>query len=128
MTRWNWLRHDLALAVHDELLAEHGGGEGVRDDGALESALARPRNRVAYGKADVAALAAGYAFGIARNHPFVDGNKRTAWVLARLFLELNGSRLDFRQAEAVVVMEALAAGEINEEELAEWFRGRVQKS
>lgn len=126
MSDWKWLRADLALAVHEEQLAEHGGGEGVRDDGALESALARPRNLAAYASPDAPALAAAYAFGVARNHPFVDGNKRTAWVLARLFLHVNGLELQFGQAEAVLIMLALAAGDIGEEELADWFRERVK--
>jgi death-on-curing protein len=125
---WKWLRDDLALAIHDEQLAEHGGGEGVRDSGALESALARPRNLAAYGNADAPALAAAYAFGVAKNHPFVDGNKRTAWVLARLFLQLNGARLEFNEAEAVLIMLSLAAGEIGEQELAEWLREHVKRS
>jgi death-on-curing protein len=88
-----WLDAKVALAVHDRQLAEHGGGQGVRDAALLESALARPRNRWGYGEDDRCALAAAYAFGIARNHPFVDGNKRTAWVFARLFLALNGADL-----------------------------------
>src|SRR3954451_8614021 len=90
-----WLAKADALAIHDRQLAEHGGGAGVRDDGMMESALARPVNRWSYGEDDRCALAAAYAFGIARNHPFVDGNKRTAWVLARLFLALNNVELRF---------------------------------
>ena len=128
MSDWKWLRDDLALAIHEEQLAEHGGGEGVRDGGALESALARPRNLAAYDDPDASALAAAYAFGVARNHPFVDGNKRTAWVLARLFLKLNGVPLEFIEAEAVLIMLSLAAGEITESELADWFRERVKQS
>ena len=121
-----WLDAQIALAVHDRQLAEHGGGEGIRDQALLESALARPVNQWAYGKVrDLAALAAAYAFGIARNHPFVDGNKRTAWVFARLFLALNGIALRFAPEDAIRAMLALAAGELSEEELAEWFRERV---
>jgi death on curing protein len=120
-----WLDTDIALAIHDRQLAEHGGGSGVRDIGMLESALARPMNAWAYGVDDPAALAAAYAFGVARNHPFVDGNKRTAWVAARLFLALNGHKLRFTAADAVRTMLALAAGELSEEELADWFRERV---
>jgi death-on-curing protein len=127
VTDWKWLRDDLALAIHEEQLAEHGGGEGIRDGGALESALARPRNLAGYGNPDAPALAAAYAFGVARNHPFVDGNKRTAWVLARLFLQLNGVRLQFSEAEAVLMMLSLASGEIGESELADWFRERVRR-
>lgn len=120
-----WLDKAVALAIHDRQLAEHGGGSGVRDAGMLESALARPINRWAYGEDDLAALAAAYAFGIARNHPFVDGNKRTAWVLGRLFLALNGGALAFEPSDAVAAMLALAAGALSEEEMADWFRGRL---
>ena len=121
-----WLDAEIALAVHDRQLAEHGGGEGIRDQALLESALARPVNQWAYGKVrDLAALASAYAFGIARNHPFVDGNKRTAWVFARLFLALNGLALRFAPEDAIRAMLALAAGELSEEELGEWFRERV---
>ena len=120
-----WLDVDIALAVHDRQLAEHGGGAGIRDAGALESALARPVNRWNYGEDDLAALAAAYAFGVARNHPFVDGNKRTAWVLARLFLALNGVALAFAAEDAIRAMVALAGSELGEEALAMWFRERV---
>ncbi|WP_310469252.1 type II toxin-antitoxin system death-on-curing family toxin [Sphingomonas sp.] len=125
MTEWRWLRSDSAEAIHQEQLAEHGGPAGVRDAGALLSALARPANLAAYGDPDAAALAAAYAFGVARNHPFVDGNKRTAWVLARLFLEKNGLALHFEPAEAVVTMLSLAADDLAEDELAAWFRERI---
>lgn len=128
MTDWKWLRSETAEAIHDEQLAEHGGSAGVRDAGALLSALARPQNLAAYGDPDAADLAAAYAFGVARNHPFVDGNKRTAWVLARLFLEKNGIGLRFQQAQAVIVMLDLAAGELTENELADWFRERIRRS
>ena len=123
-----WLDAKVALAVHDRQLAEHGGGEGIRDPALLESALARPVNRWAYGEEeadDYCALAAAYAFGIARNHPFVDGNKRTAWVFARLFLALNRVELRFAPEDAIRTMLALAGGELSEEELADWFRERV---
>jgi death-on-curing protein len=128
VTEWIWLGSDLAEAIHDEQLAEHGGGAGVRDKGALLSALARAQNLVAYGSPDAAALASAYAFGVARNHAFVDGNKRTAWVLARLFLELNGIELRFDPVDAVVMMLSLAAGELSEDQVAEWFRERVRTS
>jgi death-on-curing protein len=121
-----WLDVQIALAVHDRQLAEHGGGEGVRDTALLESALARPRNRWSYGEDDRCALAAAYAYGIARNHPFVDGNKRTAWVFARLFLALNGVQLRFTPDDAIRAMLLLAGGELSEEQLAEWFRESVQ--
>ncbi|WP_225206278.1 type II toxin-antitoxin system death-on-curing family toxin [Novosphingobium huizhouense] len=120
-----WLDGRIALAIHDRQLAEHGGPSGVRDMGALESALARPRNQWDYGEDDFCRLAAGYAFGIARNHPFTDGNKRTAWVIARTFLVLNGVEITFVAIEAVAAVQALAAGELSEEELADWFRQRV---
>ena len=122
----NWLDTAVALAVHDRQLAEHGGGSGLRDPGMLESALARPINAWSYGEADPAALAAAYAFGVARNHPFVDGNKRTAWVLARLFLAANGHELHFEPADAVAAMLALAAGELSEDEMADWLRSRLK--
>jgi death-on-curing protein len=121
-----WLDDKIALAVHDRQLAEHGGGTGIRDQGMLESALARAVNRWSYGEADLASLAAAYAFGIARNHPFVDGNKRTAWVLARLFLALNQVTLKFEPDDAIRAMLALAAGELGEQEMAGWFRERVE--
>lgn len=117
-----WLDADLALAIHDRQLAEHGGPAGVRDRGVLESALARPINQWAYGLDDRCALAAAYAFGVARNHPFTDGNKRTAWVLARLFLRLNGVSISFDQRDAVRIVQTLAAGDLTEDELTDWFR------
>ena len=121
-----WLGAELALAVHDRQLAEHGGPIGVRDWAALESALARPRNQWAYGEADLCSLTAAYAFGVARNHLFVDGNKRTAWVLARLFLALNGVSIAFTPEEAVSMVLRLAAGELSEGYVADWFRARQQ--
>lgn len=117
-----WLSGEVALAIHDRQLAEHGGSTGVRDAGMLESALARPINAWSYGVDDPAALAAAYAFGVARNRPFVDGNKRTAWVLARLFLALNGHQLGFAAEEAIAAMPAFAAGELGEAKMADWFR------
>jgi death-on-curing protein len=122
---WVWVAVEVAEAAHAEQLAEHGGGEGVRDQGALESAMARPLNLVAYGDPDAASLAAAYAYGIARNHPFVDGNKRTAAVVSETFLRLNGFELRATDAELVVAFLALAAGEIGEEEMADWFRERL---
>ena len=116
---------DVALAVHDRQLAEHGGPAGVKDLGLLESALARPINKHAYGEDDPCALAAAYAFGVARNHPFVDGNKRTAWVLARLFLALNAVEVSFGKQEAIEMMLALAAGEFGEDQVAAWFRAHL---
>jgi len=122
---WIWVDRAVAEAAHREQLAEHGGGEGVRDAGLLESALARPLNLAVYGDPDVAALAASYAYGTARNHPFVDGNKRTAAVVSETFLILNGHALETTDAELVVAFLALAAGELSEDELAGWFRERI---
>jgi death on curing protein len=119
---WIWVSLEVALAAHQEQIVEHGGGEGVRDNGLLESAMARPQNLALYGEPKAAELAASYAFGIARNHPFVDGNKRTAAVVSETFLLLNGYTLDATDAELVVVFLALAAGELTEEEMADWFR------
>ena len=119
---WVWITTSVAEAVHAEQLAEHGGAAGLRDAGALASAMDRARNLAAYGEPDVAALAAAYAFGIARNHPFTDGNKRSAAVISETFLTLNGQRLEVSDAELVVAFLALAAGELSEDELADWFR------
>lgn len=123
---WNWVRNDVALAVHDEQIAEHGGLAGIRDMSLVESALARPRHLAVYDKPDAAALAAAYAYGIARNHGFVDGNKRTAFVVAVLFLLDNGFALTASDAEAVRIMLATASGSITEIELAAWFRLHLQ--
>lgn len=125
MTDWRWIAPEVVLAIHDRQLSEHGGGQGVRDPGALDSALARPQNLAAYGEADAAALAAAYAFGIVKNHAFVDGNKRTGWVVARLFLADNGHRLRFDKADAVRVVESLAAGPVTEDAVAAWLRERL---
>ena len=119
---WKWIALEVAMAAHAEQIAEHGGGEGVRDLGRLESAMARPQNLVAYSKPDAADLAAAYAYGIARNHPFVDGNKRTAAVVSETFLVFNGYSPDATDAEVVVAFQALAAGELSEAEMADWFR------
>jgi death on curing protein len=128
MSNWIWVLEATALAIHSEQLREHGGGEGVRDAGLLQSALARPENLAGYagyGDPDVAALAASYAFGIARNHPFIDGNKRTAYVVGELFLALNGFELMASDADAVMTFLALAAGELSEEQLAAWIRANI---
>lgn len=125
---WLWVPAQVARAVHSEQIAEHGGGEGVRDDGLLLSALARPQNLAAHGEPDAATLAAAYAAGIARNHPFVDGNKRTAAVVSETFLVLNSYALQASDAEYVVAFLALAAGELSEEELADWFRERLARN
>lgn len=123
-----WIVRDVVLAVHDEQLSEHGGQSGVRDLGLLESALARPRNQYAYGETSIARLAASYAFGLSRNHPFLDGNKRTSLVVAELFLALNGLELAASDAECVTTFLALAAGDLTEEELAGWIGSHVVAS
>lgn len=128
MKRWRWIRLDVAHAIHDAQLAEHGGLAGAVDANRLDAALARPRNLAAYKRPDAAALAAAYAYGVLRNHPFADGNKRTAWVIARLFLAENGYQLRFEPADAVRAIEAAAAGNLKEAALAAWFRERIVKS
>ncbi len=120
-----FLSAELAQAIHDRQLAEHGGLAGVKDLGLLDSAVARSLNKHGYGEHDLCVLAAAYAFGIARNHPFADGNKRTAWVMARLFLRLNGVTLAYDKAEATLMVLALAAGKLPEEDVAQWFRQHV---
>lgn len=125
MSAWRWVTRLEIESVHERQLAEHGGGSGTRDAGALESALARPQNLALYGEPDAAALAATLAFGIARNHPFVDGNKRSAWVGARLFLRLNDVLIAFDKSEATIMMQQLAAGELTEDEVAAWLRDRL---
>ena len=120
-----WIEAELALAIHDRQLAEHGGPVGVRDPSALESALARARNQWSYGETDLCVLAAAYAYGVARNHPFADGNKRTAWVLARLFLALNETQIAFAPDDAIRMVLALASGSLAEADVAEWFRVRL---
>jgi death on curing protein len=122
---WRWIDKQALLLLHGESLAEHGGGEGLRDEGLLDSALARPLNLLAYGEPDVAALAASYAMGVAKNHPFVDGNKRAAFLTVGMFLYLNGYRLSTTQADATVTVLALAAGDITEEQFAAWLRKTV---
>ena len=122
---WSWIGLNVVLAIHDRQIAEHGGSDGIRDLGAIESALARPVNLVAYGDPDAAALAATYMYGLAKNHGFVDGNKRVAWVVGRLFLLDNGYRLVFDPLEAIRIMESVAAGRAGEAELAEWLRARL---
>ena len=125
MTDWRWVSANLVYAVHDRQIAEHGGLDGIRDPGALESALARPLNLSAYARPDVADLAAAYAYGLARNHSFADGAKRTAWIVARVFLADNGYKLQFDKADALRTVEALAAGTLSEDDLAAWFRVRL---
>ena len=116
-----WIDFEVVVAIHDEQLAEHGGQPGLRDRGLLESALGRPRHLFDYGELSIARLAAGYAFGISRNHPFLDGNKRTSLVVAELFLALNGHEPAASDAECVTTFVRLAAGDLGEDELAAWI-------
>ena len=121
-TSWVWIDAQVLSAVHEEQLVEHGGAPGVRDAGLFESALARPQNLACYGDPDIALLAAAYGYGLARNHPFIDGNKRTAFVAVELFLLLNGHELVADDASCVITMLHLAAGELGEDEFAAWLR------
>jgi death on curing protein len=124
MDDWIWISPELAEAIHDRQLSEHGGPSGVRDRGLFESALARPRQVAAYGggNVDAPALAAAYAFGMARNHPFIDGNKRTAAVICEVFLELNGYLLVAEDVDLYPFFLGLANGSVSEEELTDWLR------
>jgi death-on-curing protein len=119
-----WIRHDAVLAIHLRQLAEHGGSDGVRDEGLLDSALARPKNLLAYsdGPPDLASLAAAYAIALVKNHPFVDGNKRTAFVVCRVFLILNGVDLRASQEDKYLTFLGAADGSVSEKELADWIR------
>lgn len=119
---WVWIDATVIRAVHEEQLSEHGGGLGTRDAGLLESALSRPKQLAAHGEPDVAELAAAYGYGLAKNHPFIDGNKRTAFVAVELFLALNGWALNAHDVDCVMTMLALAAGELGEEDFAAWVR------
>jgi death on curing protein len=125
---WRWVDRRALLLLHAESLAEHGGGEGLRDGGLLESALARPENLAAYGKPDFADLAASYGLGVAKNHPFIDGNKRAAFLAVGLFLYLNGYRLCASQAEATLAMMAVAGSEMAEAEFSAWIRDHAEKN
>jgi len=123
MTEPRWVLEDVTLAVHQMLLAEHGGSPGIRDKSLLDSALARPKQRLTYEPdSTLFELAASYSFGIAKNHPFIDGNKRVVLAVGAVFLELNGFELDAPEPEAVIMFEQLAAGNIAEAELADWFK------
>ncbi len=127
MTGWVWPDREVIIAVHEMQLAEHGGLAGVRDVGLLDLALSRAPNLAAYGEADAAALAAAYGYGLSRNHPFIDGNKRTGFVAAELFLNLNGFELDATDADCVITILSLAAGEVSENAFAGWLRAHTQK-
>lgn len=128
---WRWITKSALMLLHGESLATHGGSEGLRDEGLLDSALARPLNLIAYADADtppdVAALAASYTVGLAKNHPFVDGNKRAAFLATGLFLYLNGYRLEATQADATITMLAVATGDITEDAFAGWLRLHAHK-
>ena len=119
---WRWISKQALLLLHAESLAEHGGGQGLRDEGLLDSALTRPQNLAAYGNPDHAALAASYGLGLAKNHAFVDGNRRAALLATGLFLYLNGWRLTASQADTTLAMLSLAAGELSEDDFAAWLR------
>lgn len=123
-----WLLESVALAIHDAQIAEHGGLSGVRDRSMLQSALSRPQNLCAYGQPDVADLAACYGYGVSRNHPFNDGNKRTAFVLVELFLNLNGYDLMADDADCVLTMIEVASGDLSESQFADWIRQRARKA
>ena len=119
---WVWIDPVVIRAIHEEQLSEHGGGMGTRDEGLLESALARPMQLAAAGTPDVAAPAAAYGYGLAKNHPFIDGNKRTAFVAVELFLALNGLQLTASDTDCVMTMLAVAASDIDEDAFADWIR------
>jgi death on curing protein len=127
MSDWNWLRPDALKAQHSEQLAEHGGSSGIRDEGLFESAMARPENLNAYGEPSVFELAAAYASGIVRNHPFVDGNKRTGFLAGIMFLELNGQAFSGPDIEVVEKTLALAAREMSDDEYAQWLKDNSKK-
>lgn len=122
MTTWRWIDKNLLIILHDESLVMHGGASGVRDEALLDSALNRAPNLAHYGQPDYAELAAAYGVALAKNHPFVDGNKRVAFLSVGVFLMLNGHRLTATQVDATLIMFAVAAGEIDEPAFAEWIR------
>ena len=125
MKAWKWINRQSLLLLHDESLAEHGGASGLRDEGLLDSALARPVNRMLYAAPDVADLAAAYGLGLAKNHAFVDGNKPVAFLAVGLFLAINGYRLQATQVDATLTMLAVAAGEVDETAFAQWIRVHI---
>lgn len=126
MSSWKWVNRKVLLLLHEESLAEHGGASGLRDEGLLDSALARPVNLALYETPDVAALAASYGVGLAKNHPFVDGNTRAAFLAVGLFLMANGYRLRATQAEATLAVLSVAASEMDETSFAAWLRAHIQ--
>ena len=122
---WDWVSVDDAILAHQHSIANYGGSDGVRDAGGLESALAYPQNLAAYGDPGLAELAAGYLFAVAKNHAFVDGNKRTAWTVMRLFVALNGGTLNYERLEAVRFVEGVAGGTIDYDGAREWIAARL---
>lgn len=122
-----WLTPEIVIAIHEMQLAEHGGPAGIRDMGMLESALGRPQNKFAYSETDLAVLAAAYGFGVARNHPFIDGNKRTSLLVIYTFLGINDVDFIVPEAEFATIILDLAAGEVSEESLARWIRDNWPK-
>lgn len=126
MTQWKWINRQVLLLLHDESLAEHGGGSGLRNEGLLDSALARPLNLALYEHPHLASLTASYGVGLAKNHAFVDGNKRVAFLAVGLFLEINGYRLVATQAEATLTTIDVAAGVIDEAAFASWIHSHMQ--
>lgn len=123
-----WIDEDLVLAIHDRLLVDHGGAAGLRDESLLQSALARPLNHIAYASSDIIELAATYTTGIVQNHPFIDGNKRTGFVIGVLFLELNGYQFTASEEAAAQAVLELAAGKINENAFCEFLRANVKRN
>ena len=126
MSEWRWVNRHVLLLLHDESLAEHGGASGLRDTGLFDSALARPLNLALYEQPDAASLAASYGVGLAKNHPFVDGNKRAAFLAVGLFLAANGYRLKATQTEATLTVLEVAAGAMDETAFAQWIRDHIQ--
>lgn len=126
MSAWRWVDRRVLLLLHDEGLVEHGGAPGLRDEGLLDSALARPLNLTAYGNPDLADLAAAYGVGLAKNHAFVDGNKRVAFLAVGLFLALNGYRLRATQADATLTVLDVASGDMDETAFSQWIRAHTE--
>ena len=123
-----WVSREVVLRAHEQSLAQFGGSEGVRDEGLMDSALGKPRNLFAYGKPSLFELAASQAFGLVRNHPFIDGNKRTGFIVALTFLQLNGWRLEASEVDATLRTLALAAGEMTEAAYAEWLKANSKRA
>ena len=128
MTKPVWIREDVTIAIHERVLADHGGESGIRDRGLLESALARPQQIHAYDDPDLATLAAAYATGIIRNHPFIDGNKRVGFMVAYVFLSRNGVNLTATEVSATQAVMALAAGQMTEEQFCQWLRDNTERA